>query len=92
MASDKMKARLDLGANSDGFTEDQLVLIFNAQRKTALSPKLQINLEGARRVIKKLNAYIIQKCSILSAEQNLQIVHLERVVRCRKVFVLDKHV
>lgn len=53
IASNKMKARYQLAANSDRFT----------QHKKGLSPKLQRNWEGSCCVIKKLNdvVYRIQK-------------------------------
>ncbi|GBP11482.1 hypothetical protein EVAR_100772_1 [Eumeta japonica] len=65
MTSDKMKARYDLAANSDGFTEGQLVQPYNPQRKKGLTPKLQTHWERSHRVVKRLNdvVYRIQKCS-----------------------------
>jgi len=40
LASDKMKARYDLRANSGGFQQDDKVWLFNPQRKKGKSPKL----------------------------------------------------
>lgn len=84
MTSDKMKARYDMAANTEGFTEGQLVLLFNPQRKKGLSPKLQTHWEGPYRVIKRLNdvVYRIQKCN--SPRAKMKVVHLERLARYGK--------
>ena len=55
MTSDRMKARYDCAANTEGFQEGQLVLHYNPQRKKGLSLKLQNNWDGPYKIIKLLN-------------------------------------
>lgn len=84
MVSNKMKARYDRAANSEGFHEGQLVLLFNPQRKKGLSPKLQTHWEGPYKVIKRINdvVYRIQKSQ--SPRAKMKVVHLERLALCGK--------
>ena len=58
-----MKASYDRTANTEGFKEGQLVLLYNPQRTIGLSPKLQTHWEGPYSVIKRINdvVYRIQK-------------------------------
>lgn len=85
MTSDKMKARYDRAANSDGFNEGQLVLLYNPQRKIGLSPKLQTHWDGPYRIIKRLNdvVYRIQKHN--SPRSKMKVVHLERLAKYGKI-------
>jgi hypothetical protein len=55
LKSDKMKTRFDGAANSDGFHEGDLVLLYNPLRKKGLSPKLQGNWDGPYHVVKRIN-------------------------------------
>ncbi|XP_075168511.1 uncharacterized protein LOC142240690 [Haematobia irritans] len=79
MVSNRMKARYDRAANTEGFSEGQLVLLFNPQRKKGLCPKLQTQWEGPYKVIKKINdvVYRIQKDD--SPRSKMKVVHLERL-------------
>ena len=63
MANDRTKARHDRAANTEGFHEGQLVLLYNPQKKKALYPKLQTSWNGPYEVVKRLNdvVYRIQK-------------------------------
>ena len=72
MTSDKMKARYDRAANSEGFKEGQLVLLYNPQRKIGLSPKLQTHWEGPYSVIKRINDVVYRS--------KMKVVHLERLM------------
>ena len=54
MVSDRMKAKYDGAANTDGLQEGQLVLLYNPQRKKGLSTKLQKSWDGAYKIIKRL--------------------------------------
>ena len=65
MVSDGMKGRYHHAANTEGFHEGQLVLLYNPQRKRGLSPKLQTSWDGPYKIIKPLNVvvYRIQKAN-----------------------------
>ena len=65
LVSDRMKARYDRAANTEGFQEGQLVLLYNPQRKKGLSPKLQTSWDGPYKIIKRLKdvVYRIQKAN-----------------------------
>ena len=54
MVSDRMKARYECAANTEGFQEGQF-LLYNPQRKKELSPKLQTSWDGPYKIIKRLN-------------------------------------
>ena len=75
----RMKARYDRAANCDGFTEGQLVLLFNPHRKIGLSPGQQTYWEGPYTVIKRINdvVYRIKECK--SPRSKMKVVHLERL-------------
>ena len=75
MVSVRMKARYDRAANTEGFPEGQLVLLYNPQRKKVLFPKLQTNWDGPCKIIKRLNdvVYKIQKAS--SPQTKMKVVH-----------------
>ncbi|XP_075151768.1 uncharacterized protein LOC142225842 [Haematobia irritans] len=79
MVSNRMKARYDRAVNTEGFQEEELVLLFNPQRKKGLCPKLQTQWEGPYKVIKKINdvVYRIQKDD--SPRSKMKVVHLERL-------------
>ena len=79
MVSNRMKARYDRAANTDGFQEGQLVLLFNPQRKKGLCPKLQTHWEGPYKIVTKINdvVYRIQRSD--SPRSKMKVVHLERL-------------
>lgn len=81
MTSDKMKARYDRAANTEGFTEGQMVLLFNPQRKKGLSPKLQTHWEGPYKVIKKLNDVVYRIQRYHNPRSKMKVVHLERLAK-----------
>ena len=62
---DSLKERYDRAANTEGFHEWHLVLLYNPQRKKGLSSKLQISWDGPYKIIKRLNdvVYTIQKAN-----------------------------
>ena len=74
-----MKARYDRAANSEGFKEGQLVLLFNPQRKKGLSPNLQTHWDGPYKVIKKLNDVVYRIQKYKSPRAKIKVVHLERL-------------
>jgi len=63
LASDKMKARYDLRANSGGFQQNDKLWLFNPQRKKCKSPKLTPVWKGPYNVVKRLNdvVYRVQR-------------------------------
>lgn len=77
--SDKMKARYDLKANTEGFHEGQLVLFYNPQRKKGLSPKLQTNWEGPYEVVKRINDVVYRIRRSDNSRAKMKVVHLERL-------------
>lgn len=79
LASDRMKARYDLRANSTGFQQDDRVWLYNPQRKKGRSPKLTPAWEGPYTVIKRINdvVYRIQR----SPRSKMKVVHLDRLKR-----------
>ena len=79
LMSNKMKDRFDQAANSKGFEEGDLVLLYNPLRKKGLSPKLQTAWEGPYMVMKRLNdvVYRIQRNG--KARCKMKVVHLERL-------------
>ena len=79
--SDRMKARYYCAANTGGFHEGQLVLLYNPQRKKGLSPKLQTSWDGTYKIIKRLNDVVrrIQKAN--SPRTKLNIVQIERLAK-----------
>ena len=81
MVSNRMKARYDRAANTDGFHEGQSVLLFNPQRKKGLCPKLQSQWEGPYKVVTRINdvVYRIQKEG--SPRAKMKVVHLERLAQ-----------
>ena len=78
MVSDRMKARYDRTANTEGFQEGQLVLLYNPQRKGLLH-KLQTSCDEPYKIIKRLNdvVYRIEKAS--SPRTKMKVVHIERM-------------
>ena len=48
-----MKASYDGAANTEGFLEGQLVVLYSPQRKNGLSPKLQTSWDGPYIKIKR---------------------------------------
>jgi hypothetical protein len=81
LKSDKMKSRYDGAANSDGFDESDLVLLYNPQRKKGLSPKLQSNWEGPYRVVKRINDVVYRIQSTSGRNRKMKVVHLERLAK-----------
>lgn len=77
IASDKMKTRYDLKANSAGFQENAKVWLYNPRRRKGVSPKLSPNWEGPYKVIKRINdvVYRIQQ----GPRSKMKVVHLERL-------------
>ena len=64
---DIMKARYDREANTEGFQEGHLILLYNPKRKKGLSPKLQTSWVGPYKIIKLLND---DMCRIQKANNN----------------------
>lgn len=79
LASDKMKARYDLRANTEGFKEGQLVLLHNPQRKRGLSPKLQTHWEGPYRIVTRINDVVYRIQKYPTNKGKLKVVHIERL-------------
>lgn len=79
LKSDKMKARYDLKENIEGFSEGQLVLLYNPQRRKGLSPKLQSSWEGPYKIIKKINDLVYRIQWNASASRKMKVVHLDRL-------------
>ena len=90
IASDRMKTRYDLRANTSGFQEGDLVWLYNPRRRRGRSPKLQQDWEGPYSVIKRINdvVYRIQK----GARARMKVVHVDRLARyhCRDGLVRDE--
>ena len=76
MVSDRMNARYDRSANTEGFHDGQLVLCYNPQRKKGLSPNYKI--------IKLFNdvVYRIQKAN--SGRTKMKVVYIERLAKYGK--------
>ncbi|GLV61283.1 hypothetical protein CBL_21105 [Carabus blaptoides fortunei] len=79
LMSDKMKDRYGRAANSDGFKEGNLVLLYNPQRKKGSSPKLQAAWEGPHKVVKRLNDVVYRIQSCVQRRSKMKVVHLERL-------------
>nr|WP_253310135.1 reverse transcriptase domain-containing protein [Rickettsia endosymbiont of Ceutorhynchus assimilis] len=79
LASDRMKTRYDLKANSVGFQEGDLVWLYNPVRKKEVSPKLSSAWEGPYRVIKRINdlVYRVQR----NTRSKMKVVHLDRLAK-----------
>jgi hypothetical protein len=77
IASDRMKARYDLKANSSGFQPGDKVWLYNPQRKKGRSPKLTPAWEGPYTVVKRINdvVYRIQR----GTRTKMKVVHLDRL-------------
>ena len=77
LASDRVRARCNVGANSARFQEGNLVWLYNPQRKKGKSPKLMPSWEGPYKVIKRINdvVYRIQR----SPKSKMKVVHLDRL-------------
>lgn len=77
IASDRMKTRYDVKANSAGFQEGDQVWLYNPLRKKGVSPKLTPSWEGPYSVIKRINdlVYRIQR----SPKGKMKVVHLDRL-------------
>ncbi|XP_037944217.1 uncharacterized protein K02A2.6-like [Teleopsis dalmanni] len=91
LMSNKMKDRFDRAANSEGFEEGDLVLLYNPQRKKGLSTKLQTSWEGPYMIMKRLNdvVYRIQRYGTTCCK--MKVVHLERLAPYgSKGFVPDR--
>ena len=84
MVSNRMKARYDRAANTEGFRWRQLVLLYNPQRKKGLSPKLQTSWDGPYKIIKRLNdvVYRIQKAN--SSRTKMKVVYIGRLAKYGK--------
>ena len=84
IVSDRMKARYDCAANTEGFHEGQLVLLYNLQRKKGLSPKIQTSWDEPYKIIKRLNdvVYRIQKSN--STQTKIKVEHIERLAKYGK--------
>ena len=59
--SDSMKVMYDRAANTEGFQERQLVLLYDPQREKGLSPKLQTSWNGPYKIIERLNDVVYRK-------------------------------
>ena len=81
LKSDKMKMRFDGAANSKGFCDGDLVLLYNPQRRKGVSPKLQTNWEGPYRVVKRINDLVYRIQSKHISNGKMKVVHLERLAR-----------
>ena len=77
LASDRMKTRYDVRANSAGFRVDDRVWLYNPYRKKGRNPKLQSQWEGPYIVIKRINdvVYRIRKPS----GGKPKVVHIDRL-------------
>ena len=77
LASDRMKARYDLKANSAGFHPGERVWLYNPQRKKGRSPKLAQEWEGPYTILSRLNdvVYRIQR----NPRCKMKVVHLDRL-------------
>ena len=76
-----MKARFESAANSDGFHEGDLVLLYNPQRKKGVSPKLQPQWDGPYQVVKRINDVVYRIHSSTRNRNKMKVVHLERLAR-----------
>ena len=76
MVRDSVKATYDRAANTESFQEEQLVLLYNPQRKKVLSTKLQTSCDGPYKKIKRFNnvLYWIQKAN--RSRTNKKVVHI----------------
>ena len=79
VASDKMKARYDLMANSARFQEGGRVWLYRPLRTKGKSPKLQSSWEGPYTIITRINdvVYRIRR----SPRGKMMVVHLDRLAR-----------
>ena len=79
LATERMKTRYDLRANSAGFQAGDQVWLYNPQRRRGRSPKLQSSWEGPYNVITRINdvVYRIQR----SAKSKMKVVHLDRLMK-----------
>jgi hypothetical protein len=77
VASDRMKTRYELKANTAGFRERDLVWLFNHQWKKDRCPKLQPSWEEPFIVVKRINdvVYRIQG----HPRAKMKVVHLDRL-------------
>ena len=84
MISDRMKARYDRAANTEGFHEGQLFLLYNSQRKKGLSPKLQTSWDEPYKIINRLSdvVYRIQKAN--SPRTKKKVEQIERLAKYGK--------
>jgi len=80
MASDRMKARYDCRANSGGFKEGDLVLLYNPVRKKGRCAKLQCDWEGPYKIISRLNDVVYRIRSSTTPRGRMKVVHLERLM------------
>ncbi|XP_063215566.1 retrovirus-related Pol polyprotein from transposon 412 isoform X1 [Bacillus rossius redtenbacheri] len=77
IATNRMKTRYDMKANSAGYHEGDLVWLYNPQRRKGRCPKLQTAWEGPYEVLKRLNdvVYRIQR----GKRGRMKVVHLDRL-------------
>ena len=79
MVSDRMKARYNRAANTEGFQEGQLILLYNPLRKKILSTKLQTSWDGIYKKIKRLNDVVYRIHKANSPRTKMKVVHIERL-------------
>ena len=83
MASDRMKARYDRAANTEGFHEGQLVLVYSPTSKKGLFPKLQICWDGPYKIVKRLNNVVCRIQKTGSPRTKMKVVHKGRLAKLR---------
>ena len=64
-----MKFRYDRAANTEGFQEGHLFLLYNSQRKKGLSPKLQTSWDEPYKIIKRLKDVDTEYKKLTAPEQ-----------------------
>lgn len=79
IASDRMKTRYDLKATSSGFSEGDLVWLYNPMRRKGRSPKLQQDWEGPYNVITRINDVVYRIRRV--PQGKLKVVHVDRLCR-----------
>ncbi|XP_064462662.1 uncharacterized protein LOC135373374 [Ornithodoros turicata] len=77
----RMKTRYDLRANGGGFSEGQLVWLYNPVRRRGLSPKFQRPWQGPFTVMKRLNDVVYRLRR--PGRSRPVVVHLDRLAPYR---------
>ena len=90
IVSDRVKVRYDKIINSEGFNEDDLVLLYNPQRRKGLSPKLQCNWEGPYKIVNRINDVVYRIRSCQTKRSKMKVVHLERLAKYGSGVVPDR--